>query len=548
MNILHLFFRSIVLLWAMGVALPVVALVYMGLVPSFDVWHHLIQTILPTYTKNTVVFMGGTAILAFVWGTVSAWLVTVYDIYGRRIFAWALLLPMAMPTYVVAFVYAEFLEFSGPVQTLYRYIFGFVTYQDYSFPAIRSMGGAILLASLVFYPYVYLFARSAFLVQAKPILHMGQVQGCTPFQCFVKLAVPLSFPATMGGVIIVLMETISDFGLVSLFGVHTLTSGVYDVWFVLNDFATASQLAVVMVSGVFVLVLVKKYWDNKNDWALDSDALVHGITPLKLSGGKHICAVMFCGGIIGLGFVVPLGILLYNAVVYFESSYSERFISFAVHSLYLSGASAVAVMGVAVILVYANRIYAKNRWINGCVHISRLGYAIPGAILALGVFIPFARFDNWIDAIMETTFGINTGLLLSGSMFILIYAYVVRFLTLGLNATESAFDRIDTDMDRACMVYAGHGWHGRWYVLCKVYIPLIRSGLCVGAVLVFVDTMKELPATLLLSPFNFGTLATQSFQYASDQLVEQASLPAVLIVVVGILPVIVLSKFIDIKQ
>ena len=485
--------------------------------------------------------MVGTAVSVFVLGTVSAWLVTAYNLPGRKFLQWGLLLPFAMPSYVVAFVYTEFYEFSGPIQTMIRYVFGYTNRIDYYFPEIRSLGGAIFILSIVLYPYVYMLARASFSQQSVTILESGRVLGRSPWQCFYALALPLSRPAIVTGIMLAMMETLNDFGTISLFGVHTLTSGIYDIWLGMNDVGSAAQIAVLMLIIVFGLLYIEMR-ARKSNLAFSSNTMQRTTKLLTLSKGNVIFACIFCYGLILIGFIIPAGILVDYSIRFFDIAYTDKFLSYSLNSLIMALISAFLVMAIGIFLAYGLRLN-KSRFNTFMVRISCLGYATPGAVLAIGVLIPLAWFDNTVDGIMRSQFDISTGLLLSGGMFILIYAYTVRFMNIGFGASESALMRITNSMDNAGRVF-GQSPLG---VLGHIHLPIMKSGILAGAIIVFVDTMKELSSTLLLRPFNFETLATYVYQFASDELIEQASLGALVIVATGIIPVIVLSSIINKK-
>ena len=520
---------------ALIVAAPLLAIVWIALFPSENIWPHLVTTILPRHSWNTVLLMLGNGIGVFVIGTSTAWLVATSEFPGRRLFEWALLLPLAVPAYIVAFVYTDILEFAGPIQGLLRDIFGWQTKRDYWFPEIRSMGGAMFVMSFVLYPYVYLLARATFLEQSLSLLEVSRTLGRGPWKSFFTVALPLARPAIVVGIALALMETLADFGTVDYFAVNTLTVSIFEVWLGMGNAGGAAQIALVMLAFVVVLISLerigrrgRRYHDTSN----------HHTSPsrYRLGATRRWWATIFCLLPVLIGFIIPAGVLTRHAIVFFDESWNAAFFGFARNSLMLATLAAVAAVAIAVFLAYGRRMSGRAFGILS--RVALLGYAVPGAVLAIGVLIPFARLDNAVDSLARDWFGISTGLVLSGTIFALIFAYVVRFLAVGFGAVEASLGKIQPTMDMAARsLGAGPG-----RTLWRIHIPLVRGSLIAAGTIVFVDSMKELPATLILRPFNFDTLATHVYQFASDELLEQSALSALTIVLAGILPVILLSR------
>jgi iron(III) transport system permease protein len=520
---------------ALIVAAPLLAIVWIALFPSENIWPHLATTILPRHSWNTVLLMLGNGIGVFVIGTSTAWLVATSEFPGRRLFEWALLLPLAVPAYIVAFVYTDILEFAGPIQGLLRDIFGWQTKRDYWFPEIRSMGGAMFVMSFVLYPYVYLLARATFLEQSLSLLEVSRTLGRGPWKSFFTVALPLARPAIVVGIALALMETLADFGTVDYFAVNTLTVSIFEVWLGMGNAGGAAQIALVMLAFVVVLISLerigrrgRRYHDTSN----------HHTSPsrYRLGATRRWWATIFCLLPVLIGFIIPAGVLTRHATVFFDESWNAAFFGFARNSLMLATLAAVAAVAIAVFLAYGRRMSGRAFGILS--RVALLGYAVPGAVLAIGVLIPFARLDNAVDSVARDWFGISTGLVLSGTIFALIFAYVVRFLAVGFGAVEASLGKIQPTMDMAARsLGAGPG-----RTLWRIHIPLVRGSLIAAGTIVFVDSMKELPATLILRPFNFDTLATHVYQFASDELLEQSALSALTIVLAGILPVILLSR------
>ncbi|TVQ66923.1 MAG: iron ABC transporter permease [Oceanospirillales bacterium] len=532
---LHLDFWTLgSLLIALIVLLPIFAVFYLAMFPTENIWPHLISTVLPGYIKNTLWLMLGVCIGTFIIGTGTAWLVTMCRFPGRRVFEWALLIPLAMPAYVVAYVYTDLLNFSGPVQSMLRETFGWRTPRDYWFPNIRSLGGAISMMVLVLYPYVYLLSRSAFLEQSATMLEASRTLGCSTWQSFIRVGLPIARPSIVVGVVLALMEALNDFGTVDYFAVRTLTAGIFNVWFHMRNLGGGAQIAVVLLIFIVVLILIERFARRKKRY----HSSTRSVAPprIHLTGWKAVAAVIACTLPILLGLIIPGAQLVAYSIKFYEASISAGFFVYAKNSLILSAVAALVAVTLGLFLAYAGRL-GKGPFLSSCLRLVSLGYAVPGAVLAVGILYPFGYFDNFIDAIMFERFGISTGLLFSGSMFILIYAYVARFLALSYGTVEAGLTRIRPNLDGAARTL-GRSPSG---VLRDVHVPILRGSLGTAAILVFVDTMKELPATLILRPFNFNTLATHVYQYAKDEQIEIAALGSLTIVLVGLIPTILLS-------
>ncbi len=518
------------------VALPVVSVFYLAVFPSENVWAHLASTVLPTYILTTLELMLGVGLLSVMLGVSSAWLVTMCQFPGRRWFEWALLLPFAVPAYVIAYIYTDILEYAGPVQAFLRDLFGWRTPRDYWFPEIRSLGGAITMLTLVLYPYVYMMARAAFLEQSMSIQAASRTLGCTPWQSFFRVSLPMARPAIAVGLSLVSMETINDFGTVDFFAVKSMTAGIYDTWLNMGNLGGAAQIASLMLVFVVMLITLERIGRAKQRHFHGADRFKPLVT-YRLTGTRAAAAWLLCAFPVAAGFLVPVGLLTVYAIDNFSRSWNSDFVEIASNSFLLSALAALIACALGTLLAYGKRLFPTHR-MNSAVRLSSLGYAMPGAVLAIGVIVPFAAFDNALDALLRSTFGISTGLLLSGTIFAVVFAYVVRFLAVSTGAIESSLGKITPTMDMAARSLGLNSVQTLW----RVHLPLIRGGLLTGGLVVFVDCMKELPATLILRPFNFDTLATHVYQYASDEMLEASALGALMIVAVGILPVILLSR------
>lgn len=515
-------------------ALPVIVVLGYLLVPSGEVWSHLASTVLADYVGNSVVLAVGVGVGVAVIGVTCAWLVVACDFPGRRTFEWALLLPLAMPAYIIGYTYTGLLDFTGPLQTALREAFGW-RYGDYWFPQIRSLEGAIAMLALVLYPYVYLLARAAFLQQSTAVLEVGRTLGAGPWRAFFSLALPGARPAVIAGVSLALMEALADYGTVQYFGVSTFTTGIFRTWFGLGDAAAAAQLAAVLTLAVLVLIVLERRSRRLARYH-DGGTRQAPLRRHRLARGRATLAWLACALPLAFGFLVPVGQLLVWASRTAERVLDETFVTVTLNTLGLAAAAALLVLALALLMGYAQRL-RRNPVIHAAARVASLGYAIPGTVIAVGVMLPFAAFDNALDAWMRARFGVSTGLLLSGTLVALLFAYAVRFLAIALHAVEAGLGRVRPSMDDAArslgLAPAG--------VLCRVHLPLIRASVLTAVILVFVDVLKELPATLILRPFNFNTLAVRTFELASDERLADASSYAIAIVLAGLLPVILLS-------
>ena len=525
------------LLIAIPVCLPVASVFWLALFPTENIWAHLADTVLPHYIVTTLLLMGGVGALSIMIGVGTAWLVTMCRFPGRKLFEWALLLPFAVPAYVIAYVYTDLLEYAGPVQSALRELFGWQTARDYWFPDIRTLEGAILMLALVLYPYIYMLSRAAFLEQSANIQAASRTLGCTPWQSFLRVSLPMARPGIAVGLSLVSMETINDFGTVDYFAVKSLSAGIYDTWLNMGNLGGAAQIASMLLIFVVVLITLEKLGRAQQKHFSGSDRY-RTLETYHLHGWRAAAASTACALPFIAGFLVPVVLLGNYAIQYFDESWTDQFLTIARNSFVLSSLAALLCCLIGLVLAYSKRLHSDHRPLRLVANSAGLGYAMPGAVLAIGVIIPFAAFDNGLDQLMRDSFGISTGLLLSGTAFAILFAYVVRFLTVATGAIESSLAKVTPTMDMASRSLGLNSLQ----TLRRVHLPLIRGGLLTGALVVFVDCMKELPATLILRPFNFDTLATQVYQFASDEMIEQSALSALLIVLVGLIPVILLSR------
>lgn len=515
--------------------LPFFSLMFSGASGSWSVWSHLINTVLPVFIQNTLLLMLGVGLGTLVLGVSTGYITARYDFFGRKVFEWALLLPMAMPGYIIAMAYLELLEYSGPVQSGLRAMFDWKTSQDYWFPSIASLPGAVCMLSLVLYPYVYLLSRMAFLGMDQRWYEAAVLMGKSSLTRFFRITLPLARPAIVVGLSLVMMEACGDFGTVQLFAVHTFTTGIYNTWFGAYNTSGAAQLSLTLLTFLGLLIGMERV--GRRQKRFYSARGVHRPL-LKRSVSRLASGLCFgwCLFPLLFGFIIPFSALVQWAWETRQQIELQRFLSDTTNSVLLAMSTALIAVVLAVLCGYAVRRNA-GRLTRSLVRLIGLGYALPGPVIALGVLIPFAWVDrSWLNSWLERL-GSDQLYLLSGTVFILIFAYLVRFQSLSLGSVESALCKIGLNLDEASHTLG----HNDWSTLRKVHLPLLKPGILTAGLMVFVDVMKELPATLMLQPFNFSTLATRAFSYASEELLRQSALWSVTIVLVGLIPVILLS-------
>lgn len=521
-----------------GAGLCIIPIAAVGIAAAggtFETWIRLWDTVMPRYIWNTVQLSVLVGIGTAATGTGAAWLVTMCRFPGSRILEIVLALPLAFPAYVLAYAYTDLLDHPGAVQTALRAVTGWGP-RDYWFPEIRSLPGAALMLIFVLYPYVYLLARAAFLRQSPTAYFAARTMGHGPWSAFFRVSLPVARPAIAGGTILALMETLADFGTVAHFGVQTFATGIYQAWFSMGDRAAASQLAFCLMLAALALVAVeaKQRGGAKHHQAGNR---IEAMMPHRLSGWRAAAAILACLIPVMVGFVIPLGVLLEMAVSSGQNPFEGRYLDFVQNSLTLASIAAVLTVIGAVIVGYRVRL-APGKAAVVTKTLSGIGYALPGSVIAVGLLVPFARLDNTVDAFMREHFDISTGLLFTGSIALLVMTYIVRFMAAALSAFDTGMSQIRPNVDAVARTL-GSGTLG---MLARVHLPLMRASLLTAVLIVFVDTMKELPATLILRPFNFDTLAVQAHRLASDERLAQAAVPSLVIVAFGLLPVILLCR------
>lgn len=502
-----------------------------------ETWQHIVSTVLPDYLRNSAVLMVGVGALALLIGVTTAWLVAAYEFPGRSFFEWSLVLPLAVPTYIIAYTYAGIFDYWGPLQGMLESLWP--TMADVHIRgAVMSREGAMLMMALVLYPYVYVITRASFLKQSTSALEMARLLGRGPWHTFFRVALPMARPAVAGGLTLVLMEVLNEYGAVKYYGVPTFTTGIFRAWFPLNDPGTAIRLSGLLLLFVFSLIILERLQRGRARFD-DGGATQRPASRITLKGRGAFAAFAVCLAPLAFGFILPVTQLVYWAAGAAVGFVDVRFLLLTAHSFGLAVVAAFLIVSVALLIGYAVRL-SPTPVLRLASRVAVLGYSIPGTVIAVGVFIPLIWMDRRIDSVAQAAFGTPTGLLLSGTLFALVFAYVVRFLAVALNPVDAGFKHVCGNLDETSRSLGVSPMK----TLLRVDLPLLKGTLLSAALLVFVDVLKELPLTLILRPFNFDTLATRAYQLASDELVAQSAIPALLIIVVGLAPVIVLNKLI----
>jgi iron(III) transport system permease protein len=509
---------------------------------SLDTLAHLSTTVIPGALAETgalaALVMAGVIVL----GTTSAWLVAAHEFPGRRAFEWLLLLPLAMPGYIVAYAYTDFLQFSGPLQSWLRATFGWQR-GDYWFPEIRSVAGAAFVFTVVLYPYVYLLARTAFLARTASMADAARSLGLSPWQTWLRVNLPLARPAVAAGALLALMETLADYGAAAYFGLQTFTTAIYRAWYSLGDRIAASQLAAVLLVLVVVVMAIEARLRGRARFFSPPNS-ARPAPRLALGRAASLAAFAGCCIPLALGFVFPVLLLLRLLWPTLGEINALRYLGWLANSLSIAAAAALLTLLAVLGIAYAQRLLPAGRSSRAVALATRamnLGYAVPGAVIAVGILVPLAAFDNALDAWLKSVIGAGTGLLLTGTVFALLYAYLVRYFAVAYQPVEAGLARITPTMDASARSLGA----GPAEVFRRVHLPLLAPSLAAAALLVFVDVMKEQPATLVLRPFNFDTLAVIAYQMAADERLGEAALPSLTLVLAGVVPVVLLSRAIS---
>ncbi len=515
---------------------PIVSLTVIAARGSGDLWPHLIGTILPQAVLDTAILLSGVGALVTITGVGAAWLVATRRFPGHGVLEWALLMPLAVPSYIVAYVYMDALHPLGPLPTLLRGLLGIASPRDLKLPDMRSMGGAVFVLSVVLYPYVYMTARAAFLVQCAATLEVARTLGAGPMRTFLQVALPLARPAIVVGLSLALMEAVNDIGASEFLGVRTLTVSIYTTWVNRSSLPGAAQIALVMLAVIVALVAAERWARRQKGFTAQRGKGRPPVAPIRMRGLPALGATVFCTAPVILGFIVPAGQLGYEAwrrIAF--AGISETIGREAFNSALFATFGTLAALTLGLIVTVAARALRGNGVVG---RIASLGYAIPGTVLAVGLLVPFASVDNWIDQAARALFGVSTGLLLSGSGVALTTAYAIRFLAIPIGSIEAGYAKMSPNLDMA----AASLGRSLSATVRAIHLPLLSPAIATAALLVFVDCVKELSATLLLRPFNFETLATHIYAEAARGTYEDGAIAALLIVAVGLVPVLMIAR------
>lgn len=526
---------------ALVLLMPILVIISQSLSGSDGVWSHLVDTVLADYVLHSLILMAGVSAGTLLLGVPAAWLVARCDFPGRRVFEWALMLPLALPAYIIAYTYTGLLDVGGPVQSGLREWTGW-SYGQYWFPEIRSMTGAIAMLSLVLFPYVYLLTRAAFANQSASGRDVSRSLGCSPWASFRRVSLPQARPAIVAGLSLVLMETLADYGTVQYFGISTFTTGIFRTWYGLDSLAGAAQLATSLLGAVILMIIVERFSRRKARYHHHSQDR-HDTQRSALSGWRRQAASGWCLSILTMGFFIPLIMLTQWAITSTTPDSLSSFWPLLGNTVMLAALAAVTAVLVALILGFSQRML-NDRTTTAAVQLSSLGYAIPGAVIAVGVTIALGAIDQGLIRLLTHWFDVNPGLLFSGTIVALILAYTVRFMAVALQSIQAGLARITPSMEEAARLSGRRPWS----VLTRIHAPLLSGSLITGLILVFVDVMKELPATLILRPYDINTLAVRTFELASDERLAESALPALTIVLAGLLPVILLNHLLGTRS
>ncbi len=523
--------RLVILLVAVLVIAPMSVVFFSWLNPAVEIWQHLAETLLSDLLINTFWLVTGVSTGTVLLGVSLAWLTAVCEFPGRKVFSWALLLPLAVPTYVLAFVSLGLFDFAGPVQTQLRAWFGTSAW----FPDMRSTIGVVAVMTLALYPYVYLLTRNAFLTQGKRMLEAAESLGCSPWRAFFKVVLPMARPWIAGGALLVIMEALADFGAVSIFNYDTFTTAIYKAWFGFFSLPAAAQLSSCLVMIVFAIIAFEQWLRSRMRFT--AARLSPSSERVKLDRAARWLAVAYALGVLSVAFIVPLLQLLVWTLKVFHREFDSRYLQLLAHSLTLGLAAALLVSGTALVLAYANRRH-PDRFTRSLVRTANLGYALPGTVLAVGIFIPVAAADNTLIYLARELLGLEIGMLLQGTILIMLVAYLVRFMAAGFKPIDGAMHRVTPSIDEAARLLGLRGVK----LLARIHLPMLRGGVLTAATLVFVDVMKEMPITLMTRPFGWDTFAVKIFELTSEGEWERAALPALTLLLSGLVPIILLMR------
>lgn len=528
--------------WAVTCLLvtPIIALILSAFsIDNTGSFQHVIDTVLWDYCLNTGLLILGVMLLSCAFAFPVAWFIACCEFPSRCFLQWALMLPLALPPYIIAIVYTDLFDFSGPVQHFLRGIMGWRTYSDYYFPDIRTLYGAILILSLALYPYLYLLLRASFLNQSGSLFQAARSLGASPWQAFKKISFPLSRSSLAVGVSLIAMESLGDFATVNYFAVQTLTTAVYDTWLELGSLSSAAKISSLMLLFVVIFIALEKHSRRKQKSYSRSGETQRELR-FVLQGWKKWGVFSFSWALLFFAFLLPLGMLIYYALHYFEYSFNLLLWRYTLNSVWLALIVASLALVVALIVNFYQRL-CPGILSKISIRLSSLGYAVPGTVIAIAVLIPFSSLDLLLNKYLIALDFPSVGLIFSGSLFVLVIAYLVRFSAIAVGSVHSNLDAVSPTLDLAARSLGLN----QWQMLCRVNLPLIKKGMLSAFILVFIEAMKELPTALLLRPFNFETLATYVYQFVSDEMIEQAALPALLIILMGLLPFILINRLLE---
>lgn len=517
------------------IALPSIVVFGFIFVKS-EMWQHLLEHLLSDYVTNSLILSFGVSILTLLFGISSAWFTTMYEFKYRKVLEILLIFPLAIPPFIIGYTYATIFDYSGVVQSLTRDIFGFTNKNDYYFPDIMSLGGAIFVISSVLYPYVYLIVKASFINNSTRLIEVGHSFGLSLTQSFFKIALPLARVGIVAGVSLVIMESLNEYGTVKYYGVDTFSTGIFRVWFGMGDPALAGKLSSILMFFILMILAVERLQRGKTKF--NAKIEYRELKRVKPSSRfSHFIIFMIAFLPPFLGFIFPFSFLLIwsfeNLNVMFESEFYELiFNSFSI-------AFISSLIGVLIALILAFNRYRKDSKLSKFItKIANMGYAVPGAVIAVGIMIPFGFIDNSIDDFFRRNFDISTGLILSGTFFAIVFGYIVRFLPVAFNSIDSGFSKLSKGLYEASISFG----YGKFKSIYKIYIPILKANILTAMILIFIDILKELPATLILRPFNFDTLATKAFDLASNELVRESAIYSLTIIIIGMLPIYLLTK------
>lgn len=516
------------------ILLPILTITWFLFEGPGDTWSHLVQTVLRDYVLNSLIIITGTGAISVLLGISTAWVVSTCRFPLRKFFEWSLVLPLAIPTYIVAFAYAGIFDYTGKIQTVLRDS-GLAMNID-----IMNIQGIVFILAFVLYPYVYVIARASFLQRSRSMLEAGRLMGSSSWRTFFKISLPVARPAIIGGLSLVIMEVLNDYGAVKYYGVSTFTTGIFRAWFSLGDINAAVYLSALLIVTILIIMGIERW--QRGQARFEDEGQKKGKPPVryKLNAMQQILSFIICIIPLALGFIFPVLQLAIWAVESFDKIVTTNFIQLILNSFGLAAISAAVCVIISVILIYSSRIH-QSLWMKGFAKTSTIGYSIPGAVIAVGVMIPVLQLDKFITQWFENLLNIELNLLLTGTLFVLVYAYTVRFLAVAYNSVDAGFKKIPDGLTEASRSLG----KSTFITLIRVNLPLLKASALSGALLVFVDVLKELPLTLILRPFNFSTLATRAFELASDERIGESAGPALIIVFTGIIPVILLSKLVS---